>query len=102
MSALSEEEWDALSPHDKRALITIGRIAPVGFEQLQKFVGVGPHTIASLLEKGLIDQGKSVPRNEPGYGLTDKGWDARDRCRGRRPPPSSTGTKLKPGLEPGG
>ncbi len=85
MVTFSEDEWNALTPHDKHALKTIGRIAPAGFEPLHKLTGVGPTKIASLLEKGLAEKGQSVPRNEAGYGLTDKGWLALGRCIGREP-----------------
>jgi hypothetical protein len=84
MATFSDDEWDALTSHDKHALKAIGRVAPASFEPLRKFRGVGETKIQSLLEKKLVEEGRSVPRNEVGYRLTDKGWLALDRSIGRR------------------
>ena len=84
-ATFSEDEWDALTPHDKHALKAIGRVSPGGFEPLRKFKNVGQAKIASLLEKELAEEGRSFPRNEAGYRLTEKGCLAFERCIGRRP-----------------
>ena len=84
MATFSDDEWEALAPHDKHALKAIGRVSPAGFEPLRKFKGVGQTKVTSLLAKGLVEEGLSFPRNEVGYRLTAKGELAFHRCIGRR------------------
>lgn len=79
----TDEDWADLTPSDKHALRSIGGSA-VSFEPLRKFSMVGEKKVQSLLDKGLVEAGKTVPRNEDGFRLTEKGWLARDRCFGRR------------------
>lgn len=83
MTTFSDEEWNALAPQDKHALRIVG-CGSADFEPLRKFKGVGQAKIDSLLNKQLVEQGLSFPRNEVGYRLTDKGQLAFSRCVGRR------------------
>ena len=59
-----DDEWQALK--------AIGP-GTGAFEPLHKFRMVGEAKIQSLLDKGLVEEGKSLPRNEDGYRLTENG-----------------------------